>query len=236
MTETNQATQPTMTRDAVGAVVHDKLAQSQARVDELEQKLETADARSTETKREVKAQQGLIAGLQSSIQSGNVEAADKHSQASAELVSMQRDEYNYDQARFSLRAQLADARVELDLNTAIYGHTDIISEHERAQELADAQMKVRAILEPIVRKYRKSDAEFYKLADGYQRYVNQNPQGLQGVSKIGSTDRVDSLNFSDGTKLDAMGRHHAERVTERAMTNINADLLAERRSNKAQRD
>lgn len=219
-----------------GTVTHDKLQAAQARVDDLKQLLTEAETALINTSRKVSTQQALVQSLQAEIRSGNIQAAARHSQAEAELTTLQRDQYNYTAAKQSLQSQLTEAQVALDLYEALYGHSDLISEQDRATELAEAQAQIRDILEPLIRKYRKSDNALYQLADAYQRYLRTNPTGLQGVTTIGSLNQIDALVFDDGTKLDDMGKHHAERVTERALTNINADIQAELRADRAPRD
>lgn len=230
-----ESTTPTMNRDDNGTVVHDKLEAAQQRVDHLEGQLAQADSKVAETGRKVQTQQGLVQGLQSEIRGGNLGAAADHSQAESTLNSLGREHHNYTEARKSLRAQLRDAEVELELYTALYGHSDIISEQDRAVELAEAQTQIRAILDPIIRKYRESDTAYCSLAETYKRYLRTNSAGLQGVA-AGEGDKVSFLTFDDGTKLDGMGKHHAERVTERALTNIMADIKAELRGDKEPRN
>lgn len=230
-----ESTKPTMNRDNNGTVVHDKLEAAQQRVNHLEEQLADADSQVAETSRKVQTQQGLVQGLQSEIRGGNLGAAAEHSQAESTLNGLGREQHNYTEARKSLRAQLRDAKTELELYTALYGHSNIISEHDRAVELAEAQTQIRAILDPILRKYRDSDTAYYSLAETYKRYLRANSTGLHGVT-AGEGHKVSFLTFDDDTKLDSMGSHHAERVAERALTNITADIKAEIRGDKEPRN
>lgn len=226
---------PTINLDN-GTVTHDKLQAAQAHVDQLKAQLSEAETELANTSRKVSTHQALVQGLQTEIRGGNIQAAAQHSQADATLTALGRDQHNYNAAKQSLQGQLSEAQVVLDLYEALYGHSDLISEQERTTELAEAQAQIRTILEPIIRKYRKSDNALYQLADAYQRYLRTNPTGLQGVTRIGSLDRIDALIFDDGTKLDAMGKHDAVRVAERVLANINADILAEARGDEAPRN
>jgi len=228
MTETMN---PAITFDN-GTVTHDKLEDAKSRVEDLSMQLSELEIELSKTRGMVSAQQALVQNLQAEIRSGSIKAAAQHSQAEATLTALQRDQHNYTTAKQSLQGQLSGAQVVLSLCEALYGHSALISEQERATELVEAQAQIRAILEPIIRKYRKSDTAYRQLADAYSRYLRANPTGLQGVTGTGP-DNTQSLIFDDGTVLDDMGKHHAERMTERVLTNINADILAEARGDKA---
>lgn len=221
-----ESTTSTMNHDDQGTVVHDQLEAAQSQVDQLEEQVAQAEAQSSEASRKVSTQQALLSSLQAQINGGNIGAAAEHSQASAALTGLERNQHNYRLALQSLRAQLTQAQLELELFNALSGHSDIISVRERATDLAEAQTAIRAILEPLVRKYRKSDSAYRDLAETYKRYLRTNSVGLQGITGTG-LGRAETLIFDDGTTLDDMGSHHAKRVTERVLTNINADIQAE---------
>lgn len=230
-----ESTTPTMNRDDQGTVVHDQLEAAQARVDQLETQVSHAETAASEANRKVTTQRNLVANLQAQITGGNIGAAADHSQAAANQTALEREQHNYSLALQSLRAQLTQAQLELELLQALYGHSDLIGVEERATDLAEAHAQFRAIQEPLMRKYRKSDSAYRHLSETYKRYLRTNSVGLHGVTGTGP-DGIQSLIFDDGTTLDDSGEYHVKRITERVLTNIMADILAERRGDKAPRD